>query len=99
MLFTDTFAPLWVCAPFHSWLIVWPLAYVQVTVQPVIAVVPVLLTVTSPPNAPCHWSLTRYVAVQALPGTTGDGEGDGLGEGDGDGDGDGEGDGLGEGEG
>src|SRR4051794_36607334 len=47
--FTVTFDPLADSVPFHTWLSVWPLAYVHVTVQPVTAAAPAFTT-TSPWN-------------------------------------------------
>jgi hypothetical protein len=44
-----------------------PLAYVQVTVQPVIAALPAV-TRTSPWNPPGHWPVTEYVALQPREG-------------------------------
>ena len=42
-----TCVPLWVKVAFHIWPICWPLAALQATVQPLIALVPVLRTTTS----------------------------------------------------
>ena len=44
---TVTAEPLVLSVPFQSWLMVWPLASVQVTVQPLITEAPAV-TVTSP---------------------------------------------------
>ncbi|MEN3306671.1 MAG: hypothetical protein V7603_2873, partial [Micromonosporaceae bacterium] len=51
--FTVTAEPLVVSVPFQSWLMVWPLANVQVTVQPLMAEAPAR-TVTSPWKPPCQ---------------------------------------------
>ena len=55
MLVTLTAAPLCVSLPFQSWVIVCPLAKVQVRVQFERAVVPVLSMVTEAPKPPGHW--------------------------------------------
>jgi hypothetical protein len=52
-LWTETFDPLVVIVPFHSWVMVWPLPSVHPTVQALIAEVPAV-TVTSPWNPPGH---------------------------------------------
>lgn len=44
--------------PSHSELTVWPLAKVHVTRQPVIAVAPLLVTVTPAWKPPPHWPVT-----------------------------------------
>src|SRR5262245_33700227 len=59
-----TVEPDWVNRPFHSWLSTWPSPKTSVTVQLVVVVVPVLVTVTSPWNPPGHWLATRYAATQ-----------------------------------
>lgn len=112
--FTLTIEPLWLTVPLHNWEMVWPFGNAQVTVQPEMAVVPELFTVTSAWKPPCQELVSLYVAAHALYRLgLGDGDGDnggsqspvfdggqvGVGLGDGDGDGDGETDGLGEGEG
>src|SRR5215468_9779724 len=51
-----------VSAPFQSWVMVWPLASVQRTVQPLIADEPAV-TLTSPWNAPGQELTVRYEAV------------------------------------
>ena len=43
-----------VVRPPQSWVMSWPLGKVSVTVQPVVAVLPVLVTDTWPWNAPCQ---------------------------------------------
>jgi hypothetical protein len=53
MLRTDTFEPLTVSVPFHSWLMVWPLPRVHPAVQALIAEPPAV-TVTSPWKPPGH---------------------------------------------
>ena len=57
-LATDTAEPLVVSVPFHSWVMVCPLASVQRTVQPMIDALPAV-TVTSPWNPPCHALMVR----------------------------------------
>ncbi len=52
-----TAEPLALIVAFHTWLIVWPLAKVQVTRQPLIAEEPAV-TRTSPWKPPCHWPAT-----------------------------------------
>src|SRR6185437_531303 len=79
MFLAVTLAPLLVTVALQAWLTVWPLANVQVAVQPVIAELPAV-TLTSPWKAPSHWPTIEYEAVQPRP----------LGEGEVDRDGDGE---------
>ena len=62
--FTVTADPLMVCAPFHSWVMLWPLASVQRTVQAVIAELPAL-TVTAPWKPPGQEFVIAIVAEQA----------------------------------
>jgi hypothetical protein len=65
-----TVDPLLVTVEFQDWLTVWPLAKVQVTVQPVIAEEPAL-TRTSPWKPPVHWLVIAYAAEQVRPGLGG----------------------------
>src|SRR6185436_18305631 len=62
MLRTEWLAPFGVSCPLQIWVTVWPLANVQLTVQPVEATGP-LVTVTSAWKPPAHWLTTRYTAV------------------------------------
>lgn len=50
-----TVLPLWVYVPFQSCEMVCPLAKEKTRLQPLIAVVPVLVIVSVAPNPPCHW--------------------------------------------
>ena len=50
-----TFAPVWVKLPFHSWVIVCPLAKVNCRLQLVIAILPVFVMVMFVPKPPGHW--------------------------------------------
>src|SRR5947208_2176011 len=65
-LLTEALEPLTVRVPFHTWVMVWPLAVVQRTVQPLICAPPAV-TVTSPWNPPDHEPTVRYVAAHAGP--------------------------------
>jgi hypothetical protein len=56
--------PLMLSVPFQSWLMVWPLARVQVVVQPLIAE-DLAVTVTSPWKPPGQELTVWYEAVQA----------------------------------
>ena len=61
---TVTFEPFVVSAPFQSWVMVCPLASVQVTVQALMAALPAF-TVTSAWKPPDHAFTVLYVAEQA----------------------------------
>ena len=66
-----------VTVAFQAWVMAWPLAKVQVTVQPLIAALPAV-TRTSPWKPPGHWPMIVYVAVQvAAAGGVGVGVGSG----------------------
>lgn len=52
-LLTDTAEPLVLSVPFHTWLMLWPLLRVHLTVHPLIAEAPAV-TVTSPWKPPDH---------------------------------------------
>jgi hypothetical protein len=54
-----TSAPLWVTVAFQAWLTVWPLAYAQPTVHPVMAEELLLVTVTDRWKPPVHWDVTE----------------------------------------
>src|SRR5262245_44824991 len=70
---TVTLDPLTVSAPFHSWVIDWPLAKVQRTAQLVIGAEPAR-TVTSPWKPPGHELTRRHVPVhEPVPGVVGGG--------------------------
>ena len=64
MLLTATLEPLLVSVPFHTWVMVWPLGNVQLTVQPLSGAVPVFVTVTEPWKPPPQLLLVLYVALQ-----------------------------------
>src|SRR4051812_10692129 len=74
---TVMFAALAVSVPLQSWLIVWPLAKVHLTVQPVIGELPAV-TVTWAPKFPGHELVTAYVAAQAPPEGVPEGVADGV---------------------
>ncbi|MFC7763011.1 hypothetical protein ACFQY4_36875 [Catellatospora bangladeshensis] len=67
--------PLVVRVPFQSWVMVWPEARVQVTVQPLIAEAPAV-TVISPWKPPGQELTVRNAAPQVPVGGGGDGGGD-----------------------
>ena len=50
-------APLWVTVAFHACVTVWPLAYDQLTVHPVMAEEPLFVTVTDSWKPPVHWEV------------------------------------------
>ena len=50
-----TALPVCVKVPFHNWLIVCPLGNENFKLQPLIAVVPVLVMVSVAPKPPDHW--------------------------------------------
>jgi hypothetical protein len=56
-LVTVTVEPLWVSTPFQRDVIVWPLAKVQLSVQLLMAVVPVFWIVIAAPKPLVHWLL------------------------------------------
>jgi len=58
-LATLTLAPDWVGVPPHIWVITCPFANDQVNVQPLMAVVPVLVMCTAPWKPPGHWPATE----------------------------------------
>jgi hypothetical protein len=60
---TDMAAPFTVRFPFHSCEMVWPLANVQFTRQPVIACAPEFRTVMFAPKFPGHVLVIEYVAA------------------------------------
>ena len=55
MLVAVTYSMLWVSVAFHALVTFWSPPKVNVTVQPVSALLPVLVTVTPPTNPPLHW--------------------------------------------
>lgn len=86
---TVTLEPLVVSVPFQSWVIDWPLASVQVTVQAAMGEPPAV-TVTLPWKPPCHELTVWYVALHPpLPPVERLGDADGLADCDGDADADG----------
>src|SRR5690606_28931975 len=63
-LCTVTPAPTWSSCPPQYWVTCWPSVKVNATSQPVIGEVPVLVTLTSAWNPPCHSLITWYAASQ-----------------------------------
>src|SRR5689334_22651516 len=67
MLAAETLAPVWVTAAFQKLVMCWSPANAQVSVQPLIVVVPTLVIVTLAVNPPCHSFLT-YPTLQPSAG-------------------------------